>query len=65
MINICFRGEAFRPAYKVVNELKSHFPTSPLLLLTATCTPAIHRAILKKLDLDATKLHMETSSPDR
>ncbi|KAK3107461.1 hypothetical protein FSP39_015067 [Pinctada imbricata] len=44
-------------------ELRSHFPTVPFLLLTATCTKKVLRKITDQLHLP--DLCIETFSPDR
>ena len=41
--------QEFRPAYKELENLKSEFPTIPIMCLTATAPSAVKRSILKLL----------------
>ncbi|XP_056022094.1 uncharacterized protein LOC125651519 [Ostrea edulis] len=56
-------GDTFRPTFSRLRELRSHFPTTPFLLLTATYTPKILKHITGKIHLPNMK--MLTASPDR
>ncbi|XP_062593719.1 ATP-dependent DNA helicase RecQ-like [Saccostrea cucullata] len=56
-------GETFRPTFARLGELRSHFPSTPFLLLTATCTQHILRQITTKIHLP--NLKMFSASPDR
>lgn len=44
-------GHDFRPAYLKINLLKTHFPKTPFLALTATATPKVKEEIIKDLEL--------------
>lgn len=44
-------GNDFRPAYLKIGLLKSHFPKTPFLALTATATPKVQEEILYLLGL--------------
>lgn len=44
-------GHDFRPAYLKIAQLKTHFPTTPFLALTATATDRVKKDIIKELNL--------------
>ncbi|XP_006825696.1 ATP-dependent DNA helicase RecQ-like [Saccoglossus kowalevskii] len=57
-------GDDFRPTYRMLGELRSHFSCS-FLILTAICTNVMKRNILKQLYF-GNKLHLIfTKVPDR
>lgn len=45
-------GHDFRPAYLKIAHLKTHFPKTPFLALTATATPRVKEDIIKELGLE-------------
>ncbi|VDB87821.1 unnamed protein product [Peniophora sp. CBMAI 1063] len=44
-------GHDFRPDYKELSKIRTHFPHVPILALTATCPPAVLKDIIKILQL--------------
>ena len=46
-------GHDFRPAYRRIKELRTLFPSVPVLALTATATPAVVKDIQLQLDFKA------------
>ena len=44
-------GHDFRPAYLKISSLKTHFPKTPFLALTATATPKVKEDIINELGL--------------
>ncbi|KZV73855.1 ATP-dependent DNA helicase [Peniophora sp. CONT] len=46
-------GHDFRPDYKELSKIRTHFPHVPILALTATCPPAVLKDIIKILQLKA------------
>ncbi|XP_020388866.2 Bloom syndrome protein homolog [Rhincodon typus] len=44
-------GHDFRPDYKRLNELRSKFPSIPMMALTATATPRVQKDILNQLKM--------------
>ncbi len=44
-------GHDFRPEYRMLAQLKKHFPKTPVIALTATADPLTQRDILEKLEL--------------
>ncbi|XP_065943916.1 uncharacterized protein [Magallana gigas] len=56
-------GDTFRPTFARLGELRSHFPRTPFLMLTATCTQQILKHITSGIHLPGLK--MFTASPDR
>ena len=45
-------GNDFRPAYLKITNLKTHFPKTPILALTASATPQVKRDIISILKLE-------------
>ena len=45
-------GHDFRPDYRALSELRTEFPDTPLMALTATATERVRRDILEQLALD-------------
>nr|WP_246240005.1 DNA helicase RecQ [Pseudoalteromonas caenipelagi] len=56
-------GHDFRPHYCRLSELKQHFPTVPMMALTATADTATRRDIVQQLGLNQPYIH--TGSFDR
>jgi ATP-dependent DNA helicase RecQ len=56
-------GHDFRPDYKRLGFLKSKFPDTPLIALTATATPQVREDIVNQLQLQDAKVFL--SSFDR
>lgn len=48
-------GHDFRPAYLKISNLKTHFPKTPFLALTATATPKVKEDIIAELGLEDPK----------
>jgi ATP-dependent DNA helicase RecQ len=48
-------GHDFRPAYLKISNLKTHFPKTPFLALTATATPKVKEDIVTELRLENPK----------
>jgi len=46
-------GHTFRPEYRQLSALKKHFPSVPLIALTATAIPAVRKDISQQLGLSA------------
>ena len=46
-------GHHFRPEYRQLSALKKHFPSVPLIALTATAIPAVRKDISQQLGLSA------------
>ncbi|WP_199251028.1 ATP-dependent DNA helicase RecQ, partial [Flavobacterium sp. I-STPP5a] len=46
-------GNDFRPAYLKIAHLKTHFPATPILALTASATPRVKQDIISILKLNA------------
>ncbi|XP_072326481.1 recQ-like DNA helicase BLM isoform X1 [Scyliorhinus torazame] len=44
-------GHDFRPDYKKLNELRTKFPSIPMMALTATATPRVQKDILNQLKM--------------
>ncbi|CAM2808769.1 ATP-dependent DNA helicase RecQ [Flavobacterium succinicans] len=53
-------GHDFRPAYLKIKQLKTHFPNTPFLALTATATPKVKDDIIKDLDLNAPTIYQKS-----
>ncbi|MGB0778239.1 MAG: RecQ family ATP-dependent DNA helicase [Flavobacteriaceae bacterium] len=49
-------GHDFRPAYRKIGQLKSLFPKTPVLALTATATDKVVSDISKTLEIESAKL---------
>lgn len=56
-------GHDFRPDYRNLNKLRTHFPNVPIIALTATATEKVRADIVKQLDLPSP--HIFTSSFNR
>lgn len=56
-------GHDFRPDYRNLNKLRTDFPTTPIIALTATATEQVRADIVKQLNLPAP--HIFTSSFNR
>ncbi len=56
-------GHDFRPDYRNLNQLRTNFPTVPIIALTATATQKVRDDIVKQLNLPAP--HIFTSSFNR
>ncbi|KAI9594511.1 P-loop containing nucleoside triphosphate hydrolase protein [Syncephalis fuscata] len=50
-------GHDYRPDYKKLGILKTMFPKTPLLALTATCPPEVKKAVMDILQLKRTGSH--------
>ena len=46
-------GHDFRPDYRILSELRTEFPDTPMMALTATATERVRRDIVEQLALDA------------
>ncbi|WP_232825931.1 RecQ family ATP-dependent DNA helicase [Chitinophaga alhagiae] len=44
-------GYDFRPAYRQIATIREHFPSAPILALTATATPKVREDICRQLQL--------------
>lgn len=51
-------GHDFRPDYKVLTNLKTWFPSIPLIALTATATPLVQKDILKQLHMESAQVFL-------
>lgn len=56
-------GHDFRPDYRNLNQLRTEFPTIPIIALTATATEIVRNDIVKQLNLP--NPHIFTSSFNR
>nr|WP_255358026.1 DNA helicase RecQ [Thiomicrospira sp. XS5] len=56
-------GHDFRPEYRQIGQLRTHFPQVPFIALTATADESTRQDILQRLQLQAPKVHV--SSFDR
>ena len=50
-------GHQFRPMYRKVGDLKKHFPTTPMVALTATATKFVQDDIINTCKLSNCKIH--------
>lgn len=53
-------GHDFRPSYLKINSIRSLFPNTPILALTATATPKIQEEILTSLAISDAKVFKQT-----
>ncbi|KAK4713774.1 hypothetical protein R3W88_019681 [Solanum pinnatisectum] len=44
-------GHDFRPSYRKLSSLRSHFPNVPILALTATAAPKVQKDVIESLNL--------------
>ena len=57
-------GNDFRPAYLKITNLKTHFPKTPVLALTASATPQVKQDIISILKLEAVTLFEKSFDRD-
>ncbi|MDA3886599.1 MAG: ATP-dependent DNA helicase [Candidatus Delongbacteria bacterium] len=50
-------GHDFRPEYSKLNQLKEHFPNTPLIALTSTAIPQVQNDIIRQLNMENSKLY--------
>ncbi|PKN01080.1 MAG: hypothetical protein CVU77_06935 [Elusimicrobia bacterium HGW-Elusimicrobia-1] len=50
-------GHDFRPEYRKLNLLKTHFPTVPLIALTSTATAQVQSDIVSQLNMSSPKIY--------
>lgn len=50
-------GHQFRPMYRKVGDLKAHFPSTPMVALTATATKFVQDDIIDTCQLNNCKIH--------
>ena len=55
-------GHDFRPAYLKIASLKTHFPKTPFLALTATATPRAQKDIINELGLHQPQVFQKSFS---
>ena len=58
-------GEQFRPSYKILGELRSHFDQTPFAAFTATCSEQIRLQICQILHLTVDEVSITAAIPDR
>jgi ATP-dependent DNA helicase RecQ len=51
-------GHDFRPEYRELKQLRTHFPDVPIMALTATATERVRDDIIKQLKLDAPRCYV-------
>src|SRR5205823_10028 len=51
-------GHDFRPEYRELKKLRTHFPDVPIMALTATATERVRDDIIKQLKLDAPRCYV-------
>ena len=60
-------GHDFRPEYRELKKLRTHFPDVPIMALTATATERVRDDIIKQLKLHASALlcrEFQSTEPD-
>jgi ATP-dependent DNA helicase RecQ len=57
-------GHDFRPAYLKISGLKTHFPKTPFLALTATATPKAKEDIINELGLQKPQIFQKSFARD-
>ena len=60
-----YRGDQYRPVYRCIGELQSHFNDVPYLMLTGTYTEALKETIFKQLYLSSTSVSVIVLPIDR
>lgn len=51
-------GHDFRPEYRQLTQLRQHYPTIPVLALTATATERVRQDIIQQLNLQHPGIHL-------
>src|SRR5438045_9602120 len=51
-------GHDFRPEYRELKKLRTHFPDVPIMALTATATERVRADIIKQLKLHAPRCYV-------
>lgn len=57
-------GYDFRPSYLLIGELRGHFPSTPVLALTASATPEVVDDIMARLGFDGRRVFAKSFSRD-
>ena len=65
ILNLIYRGEEFRPVYKCLGELRSHFYSTPFLMLTGTITENTKTIVMKELQLHPEEVKIIAVTCDR